>query len=480
MTAVDPIITSVSSEPAAGAVPRPAGPRRRLMRAPVDQDPLDASLILLGVAVFTNVWYWQLMIPALSPLRLGILSIVGAAIAFAASPYRFDVFQDRWKRPVQLILFIGVLACLGGPFAIVRGPALNFVIYLFIPTVTFTLLVAARVRSQKSLFFLLDCMIYGGLLYGYTLITARYDAYGKPYGMPFYDANDGALVCLVTACLSLARVGTATSFARRALYAAIALFYLAVVVKSTSRGAFLALVVVVVVLLLFSTTTTVFARVRVIVVGLGLMLMVGNSNYWTVMKTILEPEKDYNWAGNSDTGRVEIWKRGLTFMLEDPILGSGAMNYQNKQGRSAWAKKMTAEGKGARWQVAHNGFLEIGVELGIPGLLTFLAILGITLKQLLVVRRSKLTPLPIRQQAEFMAAAIVAYCAGTVFLSSQYWAFVYVLIALASCAVSIALREARQQQATGSSPHPSRVPLRRAAGGRTLGVGAMAFARPRQ
>ncbi len=195
------------------------------------------------------------------------------------------------------------------------------------------------------------------------------------------------------------------------------------------------------------------------------------------MKTILEPEKDYNWAGNSDTGRIEIWKRGLTFMAEDPILGAGASNYQNKQGRSEWARQLQAQGRGVPWQAAHNGYLQIGVELGIPGLLTFLAIIWLTMRNLWRSARWRHVPPRKRQGMELLLAGLVGFSVGTVFISSAYWAFFYVTIALCCAAVSIASRApaALFQVPDTRAPHTGRASRRQRTQSR---VAAVATARP--
>jgi len=421
---------------------RAAAPQGVSAATSAQTDRMDAALLLLLPAIVTNIWYWQLIIPGVSSLKLGILSVVGSLVAFMASRHRMIKFSDPVRRPVQLTLIIGVLAVIGGPFAIVRGTALDFIVYLFSPTVLLAILVAIRARSLYSIRVVIDGIVIGGLLYVFVFMKAPMDAYGKPFGTPFYDANDAAMMALCCLTLTVGRMTLSTRWISRLFFAGVALAYLAMVVRSSSRGAFLALVVTLVVVLLTARTVPVKWRIGTIVGGVLVVLALGSASYWALIGTILEPEKDYNWAGNSESGRIEIWKRGFGYMIEDPVLGSGALNYSNKEGRSEAARQAAAEGRGTKWSVAHNAYVSVGVELGIPGFVCFLAIFITTFRLLWRTARSTVTALPIRRLAEFLIATLVAFCFSSIFISSQYWTFLYVLIALSTSLVAVGRREA--------------------------------------
>ncbi len=435
---------------------RPLPGVRGAARAP--EDRMDATLFFIVIAIWANVWYWQLMIPGLASLRLGILSVVAALVAFVASGRPARLMSDPNRRPMQLTLGIGVMAILGGPFAIIRSEALNFLIYAYIPTVTLAMIVAARVQSEYALRVVLNAMLIGSLLYAKSFITAPLDSAGKPYGMPFYDANDGAVAFLLCLCLAMARSALARTTGGRVVILSGAMLCLGMVVRSSSRGAFVALAATIVLFLIFSRAVSVRRRLGVVISGIVLVTALGSSQYWKLMSTILEPEKDYNWAGNSDTGRIEMWKRGLTFMVQEPVIGVGARNYINKVGRSDWAKQLQAQGRGVGWKVAHNAYIEIGVELGIPGLIVFLSILGITARNLWRVARSPRTPPRFQLMCEYLIAALCAYSVGSIFLSSQYWTYFYVVIALST---SVCVVVKRQQAPAGPAPSPAARPLRR-------------------
>ena len=75
--------------------------------------------------------------------------------------------------------------------------------------------------------------------------------------------------------------------------------------------------------------------------------------------TELTAGTDYNFDARD--GRWPIWKRGIGMMLSHPILGVGIGAYEA-------ANATTANS----WKAAHNAYIQIGVELGIGGILAFL------------------------------------------------------------------------------------------------------------
>src|SRR3989442_13656065 len=73
---------------------------------------------------------------------------------------------------------------------------------------------------------------------------------------------------------------------------------------------------------------------------------------------------------------MEVWKRGIGYMLGRPLLGVGAQAFGVAEGTLApEAVEREEYGKGFKWSTAHNAFVEIGAEIGVLGLLLFGALL---------------------------------------------------------------------------------------------------------
>src|SRR5438477_222273 len=145
-------------------------------------------------------------------------------------------------------------------------------------------------------------------------------------------------------------------------------------IRSGSRGGFLAFLAIVAFILVGFTTVPARARITGLVVILTVLGATASDKYWTQMQTIIRPHSDYNLT--DDTGRMKIWKRGIAYMLDRPMLGVGMGNFPTAEGTLSPLARAGERGRGVRWGAAHNTFVQIGAELGIPGLLFFIALIG--------------------------------------------------------------------------------------------------------
>ena len=190
------------------------------------------------------------------------------------------------------------------------------------------------------------------------------------------------------------------------------------------------------------------------------MLTTANDTYWTQMRTILAPEQDYNRS--SDEGRMKIWERGVGYMLLHRVLGVGAAHFPVAAGTISPLASRAEVGLGVKWSAAHDSFAQVGAELGVPGLLLFVAFLGAGFVSLArVSRRPSGAPRPrdgSPRLAQALTASLVGWVVGAFFLSLAYSDMIYALVALAT-----ALRKV----ATPAEPLPERaLPSGRRAGRR--------------
>src|SRR5690606_35149757 len=104
------------------------------------------------------------------------------------------------------------------------------------------------------------------------------------------------------------------------------------IVKSGSRGAFIGLIGVGLAMLFTYRVVRWQHRLMMTLAAVGLLAVFGGNTYWALMKTILNPTADYNWSGGSETGRMEIWKRGMGYMAANPLLGVGVRCFSVAEG----------------------------------------------------------------------------------------------------------------------------------------------------
>jgi O-antigen ligase len=207
---------------------------------------------------------------------------------------------------------------------------------------------------------------------------------------------------------------------------------LTAMVKSGSRGGFIGLIGVMLYVLLRYRAISSRVRLAVTIAGIALFFGFASDKYWQSMGTILHPESDYNYSDN--LGRVEVWKRGLGYMLHNPVVGVGVSAFPTAEGQSTLARGLAAQGRGFKWSVAHNSFLETGAELGIPGLLVFIAMLIVTAYGLTRLSpRGKWGPWVTRREtalSQMLIGAIVGFSVAGFFVSAEYFAYLYFILGL--------------------------------------------------
>jgi O-antigen ligase len=267
-----------------------------------------------------------------------------------------------------------------------------------------------------------------------------------------YDANDFAT--LIASAIPLGLYFVLAQ--RRPLLRVLAVLGLVVLavgqIRSGSRGGFLALLAVAAFVLLCFTTVSARSRLVGLVLILTVVFTTASDRYWTQMETMLNPNQDYN--ASSDAGRIKIWERGLTYMTANPLLGVGPDNFQVAEGTISPLARLQERGLAVRWGAAHNSFIQVGAELGIPGLLLFLGSIASAFASLRRVaryaRRTDPPDMDVSRLAQSLMAALVGFVVGAFFLSLAYSDMLYCLVALAIAVAKIARAD------DGRSQHPLR------------------------
>jgi hypothetical protein len=244
------------------------------------------------------------------------------------------------------------------------------------------------------------------------------------------NPNDLALMLNLILPLTLALLAQARSAPRRALLVAMAVLQAAGVIVTFSRAGFLTLSVIVIVQLwrLARRGRIGWATV-LLVMGLSASLLLPGG-YLARLGTIVDIDSDR-------TGSAQLrWRDSVVaahYVAAHPLIGAGA-------GMNTLALN---EARGATWTKVHNAYLEYAVDLGLPGLLLFLALLFACFRTVRAVRqRAALDPGlgDLSALAAGLHTSLVAFAVAAFFHPIAYQFYFYYLAGLAVAASGICRR----------------------------------------
>jgi O-antigen ligase len=395
---------------------------------------LRALVVVLGVALLTLVWRTQDLFgvfAAMRPAAVVSLAVIALFVIDPRARLRIGATLGRFA-PRLLIAFLAV-AALSVPLSLWPGFSLDFLLKNLLPSVVLAFAIIGGIASVADARRILIAQVVGASLFA-LVVLVRYDVgpEGRLGGLVYYDANDLGmlLVCTVPFALYLLRHGK--GFVQRILALGAVTLALVTIVKTGSRGAFLGLAAVS--LFLLFRFTTVRATTRVLAVGAAVVILLVNApgSYWKSMSSILTPSKDYNWVGNESGGRMMIWTRGLEYMKARPLTGVGLAAFPVAEGTLSALAERQSYGRGLKWSAAHNSFVQAGAELGLLGLILFVALLVSAFRSASRLARDALARTPrdpdVAGLATAHSAALVGYVVAGFFLSQAYGPFLYAVI----------------------------------------------------
>lgn len=407
--------------------------------------------LLVSVMPFVRHPFWSIFIGSLTLVKVAGLLCVGYALFYASTRRSSPDYLRTWQARLAVTLcFIGMASyvVIGSRIPIEISPFLSYASFLAFFYITLNVVDSVR-RLRWVLLVATGSMGYASLHVVREWQNSGFD-FGYRPGWVTGDPNYytlSALLCLplgfyllrprqpaweryfCLVCLGLTLVGVALA---------------------ASRGGLLGLAASVLV-------AAWRARHRVKVMGAAMALL--------VPLMILSPSSPVGRLLNptfsdqhSADSRLILWSAGLKMVQASPILGVGVGNYK------AALDRIQGPGYRVKFSVAHNTYIEIAAELGLPGLAVFLGIFVTTLWGLERVRRAARrggSPL-VGRAAEGIQVGLVGYAVAIVFVSAEYHKFFWLVVFLSAClpALNRPRGAARPWWARGSRPVDSHEAIR--------------------
>lgn len=333
-------------------------------------DPLRFALMAM---LLFSVGRVQEAVPALMPLRVGLLATGIALMLTVVQPGVLAPGGLLRTWPAKVMVGLIVLACIGAPFGISLGNSAKHLLERFSKVMVFALLLVGAIRGARDLRWFVWGYVAAAAYLCYRAIfvaevsasfssaVARLD--GEAFGA--YDANDLGLVLCIA--IPFALLTLQTSGRKGKAFCLLLLIGIGITIAiSGSRGAFLGLLAVGLALLVFLTHIAIATRVGAIVFVAVTLAVMAPAGYWEQMRTILDTEGDYNKT--AEDGRLAVWSRGIGYMATYPVFGVGLGNFGRAEGYISSKARDHVPGTGLRFTAPHNSFVEVGAELGLPGL----------------------------------------------------------------------------------------------------------------
>lgn len=428
----------------------PSAPARSLV--PKRYHP-DLLLYLTIIFAWFSVWRFQELWPIIGKLQVSFLTEIALTAAFFTdtSPLR----RLKWaKSKVFYVPFIllGIMV-LGLPFNLYPGQAVVIIEKDFAPTLLLMMVVSTSMREDSDLDWFAFLHLVGAIVYSfwvYLYVPMGWN--GRLGDLVYYDANDFGLllVCTIPFAVYFLRPGV-VGWKRLVALFGLALFVV-MVMKTGSRGAFLGFIAVMAFILVRYRAVPARMRVGAVAGGVALLLVLGSSTYWNMMRSIAHPQDDYNLT--DPVGRKAVWKRGIGYMLMRPVFGVGVGSFGQAEGRlSAVSKEFASENRGLKWSTAHNAFVLVGAELGLGGLIAFVFMIVASVRTLAAVRAppqgNAQVLLADEAYAQMLIGSLIGYCVAGFFISASYFSYLYVIVGLV-----VAQQAVLKRRAAGRSSAP--------------------------
>ena len=361
----------------------------------------------------------------LVPLQLGKAGVVLGLIGIlAAAPRNLLSFVKETPLGRMMALLL-VLAIIGIPFSVWPGGSVDSCKSLSRQLLMVSIIVGlARFCGTQLLRF--SCMLAVGIM---ALLMVLEESTGRTSAGTRYDPNDIALLFIVFLPVVIAEALHGGRFWRPFAWS-IAVMAIMGIALTGSRGGILALAAVGI-HVLFAMKTRRWLLIPLLAIGFGLTLGMVDDSVWERFAA-LGDDSDYNFSDKN--GRIVIWGHGIDFFIRNPLFGVGIGQFGTAIFTHGFGAGLTA----------HNSFIQIGTELGLPGLVVFIAILRILYRLSKKGADADFLSKADRQRFWVLRFSLAGFCVGGFFLSQAYGVILYTFVALAA-AMFLELRDAERQ-----------------------------------
>ena len=378
-------------------------------------------------------------IPGLAVLPLAKIT---AILALLALIFSVRYMRQRLPREALLLVLLIVQLFLASMVSPVwRGGALQITIdfsKVLILVIVMAMAVDTAQRLRRLIFIQAASIVViaaVAVLKGRLLVGRLEGMLGGNYSNP----NDLALSIVISLPLCLALLFLSRSSVGKTAWAFGMLVMTYAVLLTASRGGFLSLLVVAAACL---WEFAIRGRRRYLLV---LVALVG-ALLWNSSGTMLyerldgtfDPRSNVASAYGSSQQRQQVLWRSIEVTEEHPLFGVGPGNFQVLSGS---------------WHATHNSFTQMSSEGGVPAFILYALILCNGFANLWSIERLTRGERQSNVLARALKASLAGYVVGSLFASTAYEFFPYILVAYTSALFLIAKKSVSSSKGHESVSH---------------------------
>jgi O-antigen ligase len=378
------------------------------------------------------------VIPDFTVIKLlGFLGFGWALVRLASGGIPEGVLASRQAK-LFATFFVGVILAglLSGTGFIAVSRYLAFL--LFLP------FVLASVRSHEDLRRILYAMVLGFVLtfpYGFRQMLR----YGDRMGVGLYEPNYFAANLALVIPVALAITSVQPTSRKRMLWLLVSLVLVASLLLTSSRGGFLGLLV--------AATIFVYRRrgagaAVALVVALVLAALPTNLGE-RALATLFQDSEAPAGLEASNEAHVALFWGALRMIADAPLTGVGPYNFKTFS---------TAYSGLERDFIAHNSYLELAAELGLPVLVIFLLLVAAVfrgLRRAVAMGSGGPAQRELAAWAEGLRSGLIGFLVAGTFISAQYEKWFWLVIFLSIVVERLA---ARREATVGGESVPAVLP----------------------
>ena len=393
---------------------------------------------MLCIWTFVHIGRPQDIFTFLMPFHIGDIS---AGLTILSYLLTGQHGPDVRSKPEARLFFMFVgFAALCIPFGFYPRKGVEFLFDFGIKIGIYLWLIAKLVTTEQRIQGMLKTLMFSGFAMAISAILSGIA--GRIGGGATYDPNDLALVLVTTLPIAIMQGLSSNSRYWKIICLGGGALNLIGIIATRSRGGFLGLLSLGVFMLFIKLPG--ISKKRLIILMSVLTIVFGISvgaEYKERIQTIFEESSSDLEAGS---GRIALWTQCLQIARDHPILGVGPGAFEAAFGDYLETGKfkgdLSRELRGGMWHTAYNAYLLVLTEMGIVGLLIFLAInirsfRNFSRVKALLLERDSTNILGI--QATSLQMALLGFLVCAFFLSQAFNAISYLFCFLSGAMIRI-------------------------------------------